>query len=115
MFDVKKQFKKSRASVDRKEKSARVNKNKISSENSNTEQNKSTNITSDDSSNDSYTIIEDTPLEKHEANNRHIDMSFIEESFSFLAFRHYAVETRLNVDQSDFKKKTLNYLLVVVC
>ena len=38
--------KKSRATVDRKEKSVRVNKKKISPENSNTEQNKSTNITS---------------------------------------------------------------------
>ena len=79
-------------------------------ENSNTEQNKSTNITSGDSSDDSYTIIEDTPLEKHEGDNRHIDMSLIEESLGFSAFRHYAVQTRLkqSVDQSDFKKKTLN-------
>ena len=79
VFDAKKLFKKSRAFIDRKEKSVRVNKKKISSENSNLEQNKSTNITSDDSSDDSYTIIEDTPLEKHEADNRHIDMSLIEE------------------------------------
>ena len=108
MFDAKKQLKKWRPSVDRKEKSVRVNKKKISSENSNTVQNKSTNITSDDSSDDSQTIIEDTPLEKHEADNRHIDMSLIEESLGFSAFRHYAVQTRLkqSVDQSDFKKKT---------
>ena len=79
VFDAKKLFKKSRAFIDRKEKSVRVNKKKILSENSNLEQNKSTNITSDDSSDDSYTIIEDTPLEKHEADNRHIDMSLIEE------------------------------------
>ena len=105
VFDAKKQFKKSRASVDRKEKSARINKKKISSENSNTEQNKSTNITSNDSLDDSYTIIEDTSLEKHERDNRHIDMSLIEESLGFSAFRHYAVQTRLNVDQSDFKNK----------
>ena len=45
VFDAKKK-KKSRATVDRKEKSVRVNKKKISPENSNTEQNKSTNITS---------------------------------------------------------------------
>ena len=81
VFDAKKLFKKSRAFIDRKEKSVRVNKKKISSENSNLEQNKSTNITSDDSSDDSYTIIEDTPLEKHEADNRHIDMSLIEIGF----------------------------------
>ena len=79
VFDAKKLFKKSRAFIDRKEKSVRVNKKKISSENSNLEQNKSTNMTSADSSDDSYTIIEDTPLEKHEADNRHIDMSLIEE------------------------------------
>ena len=53
MFDAKKQLKKWRPSVDRKEKSVRVNKKKISSENSNRVQNKSTNITSDDSSDDS--------------------------------------------------------------
>ena len=53
VFDAKKQFKKSRAFVNRKQKSVRVNKKKLSSENSNTEQNKSTNITSDDSSDDS--------------------------------------------------------------
>ena len=37
-------------------------------------------------------------------------MSLIEESLGFSAFRHYAVQTRLkqSVDQSDFKKKTLN-------
>ena len=74
---------KSSASVDRKGKSVRVNKKKITSENSNTVQNKSTNITSDDSSDSSYTIIEDTPLEKHEADNQHIDMSLIEESLGF--------------------------------
>ena len=79
VFDAKKLFKKSRAFIDRKEKSVRVNKKKISSENSNLEQNKSTNMTSADSSDDSYTIIENTPLEKHEADNRHIDMSLIEE------------------------------------
>ena len=45
MFDAKNQFKKSRASDDRKEKSVRVNKKKVSSENSNSEQNKLTNIT----------------------------------------------------------------------
>ena len=68
------------------------------------------NITSGNSSDDSYTIIEDTPLENHEADNRYIDMSLIEESLGFSAFRHYAVQTRLNqlVDQSDFKKETLN-------
>ena len=81
VFDAKKLFKKSRAFIDRKEKSVRVNKKKISSENSNLEQNKSTNMTSADSSDDSYTIIEDTPLEKHEADNRHIDMSLIEIGF----------------------------------
>ena len=48
------------------------------------EQYKSTNITSADSSDDSYTIIEDASLEKHEADNRHIDMSLIEESLGFL-------------------------------
>ena len=53
MFDAKKQFKKSRASVDTKEKSVRVNEKKISSENSNMKQNKSTNITSDDYLDDS--------------------------------------------------------------
>ena len=79
VFDAKKLFKKSRAFIDRKEKSVRVNKKKILSGNSNLEQNKSTNMTSADSSDDSYTIIEDTPLEKHEADNRHIDMSLIEE------------------------------------
>ena len=80
VLDAKKQLKKSRAFLDRKEKSARVNKKKVSSENCNTEQNKSTNIASDDSSDNSCAIIEDTPLEKHEADNRHIDMSLIEES-----------------------------------
>ena len=37
-------------------------------------------------------------------------MSLIEESLGFSAFRHYAVQTRLkqSVNQSDFKKKTLN-------
>ena len=40
VFDAKKLFKKSRAFIDRKEKSVRVNKKKISSENFNTEQNK---------------------------------------------------------------------------
>ena len=74
------------------------------------EQYKSTNITSADSSDDSYTIIEDASLEKHEADNRHIDMSLIEESLDFSDFRHYAIQTRLkqSVDQSDFFKKTLN-------
>ena len=110
VFDVKKEFKKPRASVNRKAKSIRVNKKKPSSENSNAEQNKSTNITLDDSSNDSSTIIEDTTLEKHEADKRHSDMSLIEESLGFSAFRHYAVQTQLkqSVDQVDFKKKTLN-------
>ena len=40
-FNAKKQFKKSRASVYGKAKSTRVNKKKLSSENSNTEQSKS--------------------------------------------------------------------------
>ena len=66
---------KSSASVDRKGKSVWVNRKKISSENSSTVQNKSTNIT-DDSSNYSYTITEDTPLEKHEVDNQHIEMGF---------------------------------------
>ena len=37
-------------------------------------------------------------------------MSLIEESLGLSAFRHYAFQTRLkqSVDQSDFKKKTLN-------
>ena len=37
-------------------------------------------------------------------------MSLIGESLGFSALRHYAVQTRLkqSVDQSDFKKKTLN-------
>ena len=55
-------------------------------------------------------MIEDITLEKHEADNRHSDISLIKESLGFSVFRHYEVQIRLkqSVDQSDFKKKTLN-------
>ena len=45
VLDAKKQFKKSRTSVNRNAKSIRKYKKKPSSENSNTEENKSTNLT----------------------------------------------------------------------
>ena len=66
-------------------KSIRVNKKKLSSEDSNTKQNKSTNTTSDNISDDWSTVIENATVELYEAENRNS------------VFR-----------QSGFKKKFLN-------